>query len=77
MVESLLDDVPGLGEVRRKTLLKHFGSLKKLRAASAEEIAMVPGIGPATAEAIKNAVAAEARTPRVAVNVTTGEMEEI
>ena len=33
MVESLLDDVPGLGEVRRKTLLKHFGSLKKLRAA--------------------------------------------
>ena len=33
MVESLLDDVPGLGEVRRKTLLKHFGSLKKLREA--------------------------------------------
>ena len=29
MVESLLDDVPGLGEVRRKTLLKHFGSLRK------------------------------------------------
>ncbi len=43
MVESLLDDVPGLGEVRRKTLLKHFGSLKKLRAASVEEIAQVPG----------------------------------
>ena len=34
MVESLLDDVPGLGEVRRKTLLTHFGSLRKLRAAS-------------------------------------------
>ena len=34
MVESVLDDVPGLGEVRRKTLLKHFGSLKKLRAAT-------------------------------------------
>ena len=33
MVESMLDDVPGLGEVRRKTLLKHFGSLKKLREA--------------------------------------------
>ena len=33
MVESVLDDVPGLGEVRRKTLLKHFGSLKKLRLA--------------------------------------------
>ena len=36
MVESLLDDVPGLGEVRRKTLIKHFGSLKKLRAATIE-----------------------------------------
>ncbi|MET0998457.1 MAG: excinuclease ABC subunit UvrC, partial [Marmoricola sp.] len=33
MVESLLDEVPGLGEVRRKTLIKHFGSLRKLRAA--------------------------------------------
>ena len=30
MVESLLDDVPGLGEVRRRTLVRHFGSLKKL-----------------------------------------------
>ena len=57
MVESLLDDVPGLGEVRRKTLLKHFGSLKKLRAATVEEIAMVPGIGERTATAIKDAVA--------------------
>ena len=33
MVESVLDQVPGLGEVRRKLLLNHFGSLKKLRAA--------------------------------------------
>jgi excinuclease ABC subunit C len=77
MVESVLDDVPGLGEVRRKTLLKHFGSLRKLRDATAEEIAQVPGIGPATATAIKEAVAATAKTPRVAVNVTTGELEEI
>ena len=56
MVESLLDDVPGLGEVRRKTLVKHFGSLKKLRAAEVDEIAQVPGIGPRTASAIKDAV---------------------
>ena len=77
MVESLLDDVPGLGEVRRKTLLKHFGSLRKLRAATAEEIAQVPGIGPSTAAAIKDAVAEASKSPRVAVNVTTGEMEEI
>jgi excinuclease ABC subunit C len=52
MVTSALDAVPGLGEVRRKALLRHFGSVKRLSAASAEEIAQVPGIGPRTAEAI-------------------------
>ena len=46
MVESLLDQVPGLGEVRRKALITYFGSLKKLRAATVEEIAAVPGFGP-------------------------------
>ena len=61
MVESLLDDVPGLGEVRRKTLIKHFGSLRKLRAATVEEIAMVPGIGEGTATAIKDAVSSDDR----------------
>jgi excinuclease ABC subunit C len=77
MVESMLDDVPGLGEVRRKTLLKHFGSLKKLRAASAEEIAQVPGIGIHTASAIKDAVARAAATRQtVSVNTATGEIEE-
>jgi len=77
MVESLLDDVPGLGEVRRKTLLKHFGSLKKLREAEAADIAKVPGIGPTTAAAIKEAVAA-AKSARqtVSVNTATGEIEE-
>lgn len=66
MVESVLDDVPGLGEVRRKTLLKHFGSLRKLRAAEVEEIAQVPGIGPRTAQAIKDAVAPAAGGSAVA-----------
>ena len=77
MVESLLDDVPGLGEVRRKTLIRHFGSLKKLRAATVEEIAEVPGIGSRTATAIADAVAA-APTGRktVSVNTATGEIEE-
>jgi excinuclease ABC subunit C len=77
MVESLLDDVPGLGEVRRKTLIRHFGSLKKLRAATVEEIAEVPGIGSRTATAIAAAVAA-APTGRktVSVNTATGEIEE-
>jgi excinuclease ABC subunit C len=77
MVESLLDDVPGLGEVRRKTLLKHFGSLRKLREAEAAEIALVPGIGPATAAAIKDAVAATKNARQtVSVNTATGEIEE-
>ena len=75
MVESLLDDVPGLGEVRRKTLVKHFGSLRKLRAASVEEIATVPGIGERTATAIKDAVSAGERKT-VQVNTATGEIEE-
>ena len=78
MVESLLDDVPGLGEVRRKTLLRQFGSLKRLRAATLEEVAAVPGIGPRTAEAIVNALAQQGRsTPKtVSVNTATGEIEE-
>lgn len=72
MVESLLDDVPGLGEVRRKALLKHFGSLRKLKAASYEEIAEVPGIGAQTARAIVAAVTAA--EPTVSVNTATGEV---
>ncbi|MBI2245204.1 MAG: excinuclease ABC subunit UvrC [Nocardioides sp.] len=79
MVESLLDDVPGLGEVRRKTLLKHFGSLKRLRAATVDEIALVPGIGPRTAGAIKDALARTSRETGpaiVSVNTATGEIEE-
>ncbi|MEJ7794651.1 MAG: excinuclease ABC subunit UvrC [Nocardioides sp.] len=79
MVESLLDDVPGLGEVRRRTLIKHFGSLRKLRTATVEEIALVPGIGARTATAIKDAVSAgDGKTgPRgISVNTATGEIIE-
>ncbi len=49
-VHSVLDDVPGIGEARRNALLQHFGSLQKLRAASPEEIAEVPGMNRALAE---------------------------
>ena len=73
MVESVLDGVPGLGEVRRKALLRAFGSLKKLRAASAEAIAAVPGFGPVLAQAVVVAVR-EPATP--AINLTTGEVLE-
>jgi excinuclease ABC subunit C len=52
MTASALDGVPGLGEVRRKALLRRFGSLKRLAGATVEEIAEVPGIGRRTADAI-------------------------
>lgn len=72
MVESLLDAVPGLGEIRRKALLRHFGSLKKLRAADVEDIAAVPGIGPKTAQAIHDAVLAQPAGE--VLNTATGEI---
>ncbi|MGV9982136.1 excinuclease ABC subunit UvrC [Micromonospora wenchangensis] len=60
MTESALDTVPGLGEVRRKALLRHFGSLKRLSAATVEEIVEVPGVGRRTAEAILAALDGDA-----------------
>jgi excinuclease ABC subunit C len=73
MVESLLDDVPGLGELRRKALLKHFGSLKRLRQARWQDIAQVPGIGEKTALGIKAAL--DAQAPGEVLNTATGEVE--
>ena len=70
MIESLLDSVPGLGEVRRKALMRAFGSLKKLRQASAEEIEQVPGFGPALAQAVVEAV----KLKPEAINMATGEI---
>jgi excinuclease ABC subunit C len=74
MVSSALDDVPGLGETRKAALLRHFGSVKRLRAATVDEVVEVPGIGKRTAEAVVTALAGS--TPRPAVNVTTGEILE-
>ncbi len=54
---SALDDVPGLGPARRKALLKQFGSVRKLGAASIEEIAAVPGIGTRLAATISGVLA--------------------
>jgi excinuclease ABC subunit C len=60
MLASLLDEVPGLGEVRRRALLEHFGSLARLRRADAEQIAAVPGIGAKTAAAVIDALSTDA-----------------
>ena len=50
MVASILDEVPGLGPKRKKLLLKHFGSVKKMREATLDEIAAVKGIPRQVAE---------------------------
>lgn len=72
---SPLDDVTGLGESRKQALIKHFGSVKKLRQATIEEICEVPGIGRRTAESVAAALAST--TPAApAVNTATGEIIE-
>ncbi|MEU6142165.1 excinuclease ABC subunit UvrC [Streptomyces sp. NPDC047081] len=72
---SPLDDVPGLGDARKQALLKHFGSLKKLRSATIDQICEVPGIGRKTAETIAVALA-QAAPAAPAVNTATGEIME-
>ena len=49
---SVLDDIPGVGEKRKKNLLKHFGSFTKIKEASIEELLEVEGINHAVAEEI-------------------------
>jgi len=50
---SELDNIPGVGPARRRALLRAFGSLERIRAASVEELASVPGIPRSVAETIK------------------------
>jgi len=57
MTASGLDQVPGLGETRRKALLRHFGSVRRIASATVDEITEVPGIGRRTAETIVAALA--------------------
>ncbi|MFB0834160.1 excinuclease ABC subunit UvrC [Arthrobacter halodurans] len=80
MTVSILDDVPGLGPAKRQAVLKHFGSLKRMRAAAEEDFLAVSGIGPAMARQL---VAALAPGPsgeagddgaEPAVNTATGEL---
>ncbi len=73
MTSSALDGIPGLGDTRRKALMRHFGSLKRLRTASADDIAAVPGVGARTAQAVVDALRSGAK-PEPAVNVMTGEI---
>jgi excinuclease ABC subunit C len=73
MLESLLDEIPQLGQVRRAALLKRFGSVAAIRRATIKEIAEVPGIGSRIAEVILSNLAVD-RTP--AFDAKTGEILE-
>jgi excinuclease ABC subunit C len=73
MTASRLDVIPGLGEKRRKALLKQFGSVRRIGQASVEELAAVPGIGPALAAVVAAELGSTADgTP--AINLATGEV---
>jgi len=74
MVTSELNAIPGLGDVRRQSLLRHFGSLKRLRAATVDDIVEVPGIGRTTAELVVAALQGAPATTAPAVNTATGEI---
>jgi excinuclease ABC subunit C len=50
---SLLEEIPGVGPKRRRTLLRHFGDLEAIRRAPVEEIARLPGMNQAVARKIK------------------------
>ena len=75
MVDSVLDDIPGLGPTKKKALLAKFGSLKKISQASTEELAEVKGINAALAEVIAQKL--WKNSGDVAVNMTTGEIIEL
>ena len=62
LLTSKLDEIPGVGPAKRRDLLRHFGSVEALRAASEEELQRVGGIGPKTAAEVSAALADSAET---------------
>jgi excinuclease ABC subunit C len=72
MLESLLDEIPHLGEVRSKALLTHFGSVAALKRAALSEISGVPGIG----EKIATLVYEHLQDAEPTVDISTGEILE-
>ena len=72
MLESLLDQISGLGEVRRKSLLAHFGSVTALKSATILELSAVPGIGEKMAQTIIDQI--KSQPEQVSVDVQSGEI---
>ncbi len=73
MTASRLDGIAGLGESKKRALLAHFGSVKRIRAASEDELTDVRGIGPALARVIA-AELGPSSTVAPTVNLSTGEV---
>jgi excinuclease ABC subunit C len=74
MTTSALDAIPGLGDARRKALLRHFGSVKRIKEASTGQIREVPGIGVALADTIHATLHDPTTQAAAAVDMTTGEL---
>ena len=72
MLESLLDQISGLGEVRRKSLLAHFGSVTALKSATLLELSAVPGIGEKMAKTIIDQI--KSQPEQVSVDMQSGEI---
>lgn len=70
---SALDGIPGLGAAKQKALLKHFGSVKRIRAAAVDDLTAAPGIGPALAEKIHRTLSPEVESDTVEADETTAE----
>ena len=73
MLESLLDEIPQLGETRRQALLEKFGSISAIKKSSVTEIAKIPGIGQRLANLIFSHLNSEVRTH---VDTESGEITE-
>mgnify|MGYP002680482578 FL=1 len=58
MTVSVLDDVPGVGPTRKRAIMRHFGSMKRLRSATEQEISEVRGVPSDVARAVYRALAA-------------------
>ena len=74
MLESLLDDIPQLGESRRNALLARFGSVTAMRKASQEELAATPGIGMTIAGIIFNYLSQLSASTHSGLDMATGEI---
>ena len=72
MLESLLDEIPGLGSARRAALLDRFGSVSAIRKAATSELAATPGIGEKLAETIAQSLAQIGKSEQI--DMATGEI---